>query len=80
MLFFILIQILIEHHVSNSRERDQTSQSVASDLGLFYLSMSHKKNASLTWVNTFVVYVTHISCIVSSSNWIMIGYRVGLTI
>ena len=53
---------------------------MASDLGLYYLSMSHKKNASLIWVNTFVVYVTHISCIVSSSNWIMIGYRAVLTI
>ena len=31
-------------------------------------------------LNTFVVYVTRISCIVSSSNWIMIGYRAGLTI
>ena len=53
---------------------------MASDLGLYYLSMSHKKNASLIWVNTFVVYVTQISCIVSSSNWIMIGYRAVLTI
>ena len=48
---------------------------MASDLGLYFLSMSHKKIASLIWANTFVVYVTHISCIVSSSNWIMIGYR-----
>ena len=61
--------------LANSSDSDQTLQSVASDLGLYYLSMSHKKNASLIWVNTFVVYVTHISCIVSSSNWIMIGYR-----
>ena len=37
--------------------------------------MSHKKNASLIWVNTFVVYVTHISCIVSSSNWIKSGFN-----
>ena len=29
---------------------------------------------------SFVVYVTHISCIVSPSNWIMIGYRAVLTI
>ena len=57
-----------------SREPDQTLQSVASDLGLYYLSMSHKKNDRLLWVNTLVVYVTHISCIVSSSHWIMIGY------
>ena len=41
--------------------------------------MSPKKNASLIWVNTFVVCATHISCIVSLSNWIMIGYRAGYT-
>ena len=43
-------------------------QPVASDLGLYCLFMSHKKNANLIWVNTFVVYVTHVSCIVSSLN------------
>ena len=52
----------------------------ASDLDLYYLSMFHKKNAKLIWVKFFVVYVTHINCIVSSSNWIMIGYRAVLTI
>ena len=31
-------------------------------------------------LNTFVVYVIYISCIVSSSKWIMIGYRAILTI
>ena len=54
---------------------NQTLQSVASDLGLYYMSMSHKKNASLIWVKYLCLYVTHISCIVSSSNWIMIRYR-----
>ena len=39
-----------------------------------------KRTLVLYGLNTFVVYVTHISCIVSSSNWIMIGYRAGLTI
>ena len=34
-----------------------------------------KRTLVLYVLNTFVVYVTHISCIVSSSNWIMIGYR-----
>ena len=58
----------------------RTLQYVASDLGLYYSSMSHKKNACLIWVNIFVVYITHISCIVSSSNWIMIGYIAVLTI
>ena len=38
----------------NSREPDQTLQSVASDLGLYYLSMSHKKkNPCLIWVKYF---------------------------
>ena len=31
-------------------------------------------------LNTFVVYVAHISCIVSSSNWKIIEYRAVLTI
>ena len=30
-----------------------TFQSVASDLALYYLSMSHKKNARLIWVKYF---------------------------
>ena len=34
-------------------------QSVASDLGLYYLSMSHKKNASLIWVNTCCICYSH---------------------
>ena len=29
--------------------------------------------------NTFVVYVTHIHCILSSSNWIIFGYKAVLT-
>ena len=33
-----------------------------------------KRTLVLYGLNTFVVYVTHISCIVYSSNWIMIGY------
>ena len=39
-----------------------------------------KRTLVVYGVNIFVVYVTHISCIVSSSNWIMIGYRAVLTI
>ena len=42
--------------------------------------MFHKKDACLIWVNTFVVYVTYISCIASTLNWIMFGYRAVLTI
>ena len=39
-----------------------------------------KRTLGIYGINTFVVYVTHIDCIVSSSNWIMIGYRAVLTI
>ena len=39
---------------ANRKEPDKTLQSVASDLGLFYLSMSHKKN---TRVKYFCVYM-----------------------
>ena len=54
MLFFILIQILIEHPIKNNREPDQTLQSVASDLDQYYLSMSHKYSCAKTKGNTFV--------------------------
>ena len=37
------IQILIEHSVSSSGDPDQTPHSVATDLGLHFLPMSHKK-------------------------------------
>ena len=50
MVFFICIQILIEHS-ANSGDPDQTPRSAASELGLHFLSMSHKNNASLIWVN-----------------------------
>ena len=47
MLFFILIQILIEFLQANSGDSDQTPHFAASDLGLHCLPMSHKKDASL---------------------------------
>ena len=39
-------------------------QSVASDLGLYYLSMSHKKNARLIWVKYFccICYSHQLNC------------------
>ena len=43
--FIIFIQILIENNARNSGDPDQTPRSVASDLGLHYLPMSHKKDA-----------------------------------
>ena len=45
------IQILIENSLANSGDPDQTPRSVASDLGLHRLPMSHKKDARLIWVN-----------------------------
>ena len=51
MEFFIFIQILIEHSVSNSGDPDQTQHSAASDLGLCCLPMSHKKDARLMLVH-----------------------------
>ena len=45
MVFFIFIQIVIE-----SGDPDQTPRSAASDLGLHYLPMSHKKDARIVWV------------------------------
>ena len=42
MAFVIFIQVLKEHS-------DQTPHLVASDLGLYCLPMSHKKDASLIW-------------------------------
>ena len=49
-------------------------QSVASDLGLYYLSMSHKKNARLMWVKYFccICYSHHLYCffIELDNNWI----------
>ena len=40
---------------ANSRDPDQTSHSVASDLGLHYLPMSHKKDARHIWVKNAII-------------------------
>ena len=49
MVFYIFIQILIDPYVSKSGDPDQTPRSVACDLGLHGLPMSHKKDARLIW-------------------------------
>ena len=51
MVFFIFIQILIERSVNNG-DPDHTPHSVASDLGLHCLTMSHEKDARFIWVIT----------------------------
>ena len=40
---------------ANSGDPDQTPHSVASDLGLHYLPMSHKKDARHIWVKNAII-------------------------
>ena len=40
---------------ANSGDPDQTLYSVASDLGLHYLPMSHKKDARHIWVKNAII-------------------------
>ena len=49
---------------ANSGDPDQTPHSVASDLGLHYLPMSHKKDARHIWVKMqlHVYCLSHKSC------------------
>ena len=55
MIFFILSKIL----QANSGDPDQTQHSVASDLGLHYLPMFHKKDARYVWVkNAFILLIS----------------------
>ena len=42
-----------------SRDPDQTLHSVASDLGLHYLPMSHKKDARHIWVKMQLFCLSH---------------------
>ena len=52
MIFFsFLFKFLKKLLFANSGEPDQTPRFVASDLALHALSMSHKKDARLIWVN-----------------------------
>ena len=38
---------------ANNGDPDQTPRSTASDLGLYCLPMSHKRDTKLIWVNYF---------------------------
>ena len=51
MVVFNFIQIVIKSYVSKKLSPDQTPHSAASGLGLHCLPMSHKKDATLKWVN-----------------------------
>ena len=50
-IFSILFKFKKNILRANSGDPDQTPRYVASDLGLQYLSVSHKKDARLIWVN-----------------------------
>ena len=47
---------------ANSGDPDQTQHSVASDLGLHCLPMSHKKYARHIWVKNAIILLSHKSC------------------
>ena len=55
MVFFIFIQVLLEIMQANNGDPDQTPHSVASDLGLRYLPMSHIKDARHIWVKNAII-------------------------
>ena len=50
MVFFIFIQILIEHSVSKQWRPRSDADSAAPDLGLHCLPMSYKKGSRFIWV------------------------------
>ena len=59
MVFFVFIQIFIEHSASKHGDPDQTPHSVMSGLGLHCLPLSYKKYARLIiygfiFLNVFV--------------------------
>ena len=47
---------------ANSGDPDQMPHSVAPDLGLHYLPMSHKKDARNIWVKMQLFCLSHKSC------------------
>ena len=47
---------------ANSGDPDQTPHSVASDLGLHYFPMSHRKDARHIWVKMQLFCLSHKSC------------------
>ena len=50
---------LIENNQANSGDPDQTPLSVASDLGLHYLPMSHKKDADINGLKMQLICLSH---------------------
>ena len=58
MRFFIVFKILENILKANSGDPGQMSRSVASDLGLHCLPLSHKKDVRLIWVDSFNLWDT----------------------
>ena len=50
MVFFCIFYLIFERTFCNSGDPDQMPHTVASDLGMHCLPMSHKKDARLIWV------------------------------
>ena len=55
MVFFIFIQILIENYASKQWRLRSDAAFFASNLGLHYLHMSHKKDARHIWVKNALI-------------------------
>ena len=59
MVFFIFIQVLIKIRQANNGDPDQMPHSVASDLDLHCLPMSHKKDPMHIWVKNAIILLSH---------------------
>ena len=57
VLFVIFIQVLVQNYASK-----QWRQNAASDLGLHFLPLSHKKDAWLIWVKMQLFCLSHMNC------------------
>ena len=54
-IFPVLFKFSLKLMQANSEEPDQTPHSLASDLVLHYLPMSHKKDARHIWVKNAII-------------------------
>ena len=60
-IFSFLFEFLYKIMQANSEDPDQMPHSVASDLGLHCLPMSHKKDARHIWVKNAIILLSHMS-------------------
>ena len=56
-MLFGIICLFLNILLVNSEDTDQTPHSVASDLGLHCLFLSHKHDAILIWVNAYSCFI-----------------------